>query len=83
MLVGRRIEYFEVYDIDMGKFETIRDNLDFCQRILWAADPVLTKKIRSGNTEGIKLISRVFDRISANPVYPVPEFYLNSEGVFE
>ena len=79
MIVGRRLEYFETYEIDTDKLASVRDDLDLCQRILWSADPVFVQQICSCTEEGrsaVKFLSKKFDRISENPIYPVPDCYL-------
>ena len=76
MIVGRRVEYVEVYEIDTDKYTTIRDNLDLCQRILWcppAENNELRKKL---GIPALKLLNIEFDRVSENPIYPVPKCYL-------
>lgn len=79
MIVARRVEYVEVYEIDISKLMSIRDDLDLCERILYSGDPVLVQQMRSTTEEGksaVKCLSKHFDRISENPIYPVPKCYL-------
>ncbi len=74
MKVGRHVKYLEIFEIDTDKIPSGRDDLDLCQRLLWAADPNLTQQIKSGKKEtGIKLLSRTQNGIVKNPVYPVPD----------
>ena len=73
MIVGRKIEYLEAYEIDTDIILSVRDDLDLCQRLLWAAEPALTQRIRSGmGKPGIRLLSRIQSRIVENPIFPVP-----------
>ena len=53
ILVGRKVEYLETYEVDMDEFATARDDLDFCKRILCAADPVLSQIVKKGNSKAI------------------------------
>ena len=66
LIVGRRVEYVEVYEIDTDKFITIRDDLDLCKRLLWFAN----------ESKGLKHLQTTFDRVSKNPVFPVTDCYL-------
>ncbi len=71
MIVGRKVVYLEVFEIDTDKIASIRDDLDLCQRLLWAADPVLSQQLKSSTIEGrsaIKFLHRTQDCISENPV---------------
>ena len=80
MLIGRRVEFVEVFDINMDIYETVRDDEDFCRRVLMAADPVLSQKIKCGPEtakKGIKMISRILDVVGES-IYPVPKEYLNN-----
>lgn len=75
MLIGRRVEFIEVYDINMDVYDTIRDDLDFCTRLLMAADPILTQQIKCGGEvakKGIKMVSRTLDCIGTT-IFPVPK----------
>ena len=75
MIVGRETVYLEVFEIDTDKFLSIRDDLDLCQRILWAADPVLSQRLKSSIKEGrsaVKFLYRIQDCIRKNPIYPAP-----------
>ena len=77
MIVGRRVTYLEVYEVDTDEIPSMRDNLDLCQRVLWAADPVLTQRLKAyaeWEKPPIKLICRTLDQIIENPIYPV-KFY--------
>lgn len=76
MIIAREVKYIEVYDVDLSKYTTIRDDLDFCQRLLWVGDPVLVQEKVHGVFGGIKLLSKHLDCISKNPIYPVPDCYL-------
>jgi len=79
MIVARKVEYVEVYDIGVSKLTSIRDDLDLCGRILYSADPVLSQRLKSFTEDGksaVKLINKTFDRVSENPIYPVSSCYL-------
>ena len=83
MIVGRETVYLEVYEIDTDRFVSIRDDLDLCQRILWAADPVLSQQLKSFTKEeklAVKFLYRTQDCIRRNPVFPAP---ICPEGVDE
>lgn len=77
MIVGRRVEYIEVFEIDTDKIASIRDDLDLCQRLLWSVDPTLSQQLKSSTKEGkaaIRFLCRIFERISKNPIYPVKDY---------
>ena len=81
--IGRKRVYLEVFEIDTNKLSSIRDDLDLCERMLWASDPVLTQQIISFTEEGksaIKFLYRLQCHVSKNPVYPVPN---HQEGLDE
>jgi len=83
MIVGRKTVYLEVYEIDTDKLTSIRDDLDLCGRILWAADPVLSQQLKSFTKEGksaVKFLYRIQDYIGENPIFPVP---IHPEGLDE
>lgn len=69
LIVGRRIECVEVYEIDTDKYGTIRSDLDLCKRLLWFAN----------ESKSLKHLKTTFDRVSENPVFPVPKCYLPEE----
>lgn len=74
MIVGRRIVYLEIFEIDTDKIPSGRDNLDLCQRVLYAADPDLSQQLKTGKEDsGVTLLSRTQDNIIENPIYPAPE----------
>lgn len=79
IIVGRKMVYLEVFEVDMSKLASVRENLDLCKRILYSADPVLTQQLRSFTEEGksaVKLLSRTQDHILENPVYPISDPYV-------
>lgn len=85
IIVGRKVEYLEVFEIDIDEFVTIRDDLDLCQRLLWAADPILTQRLKTQCEKGkapIKFLYRVLDHITMNPVIPTGE-HLPTKGLDE
>lgn len=71
MLVARKVVYLEVYDVDMEKYATLRDDLDFCQRILLCPQPAFIQEQVHKVKDGVKLISREFHHILENRVHPV------------
>lgn len=74
IIVGRRVSYLEIFMVDTDKVPSMRDDMDLCQRVLWAADPALTQQLRTPTEEGknpIRLLCRVQDGITENPVSPV------------
>lgn len=78
MFVMRESKYIEVYEINMDVYATIRDDEDFCERLVMAADPVLTQQIKCGDEtarKGIHLKNRTYIG-SKNITCSVPEEYL-------
>jgi hypothetical protein len=81
MFVGRKVVYLEVYDVDMEKYLTIREDLDFCQRILGCPQPAFIQEHVHKVKGGVKLVSRSFSHILENPVHPVEDIY--SDRMFD
>lgn len=78
MIIGRRTEFIEVFDIDMDVYGTMRTDEDFCRRLMLDADPILTQQIKCGEQtarKGIKMISRTLDKVG-DSVFPVPKEFL-------
>lgn len=78
MFVMRESKYIEVFEINMGVYDTIRDDEDFCERLVMAADSVLTQQIKCGDKvarKGIHLKSRIY-KGSKGITCDVPEKYL-------
>lgn len=78
MIIGRHVEFIEVFEIDMNVYGTIRTDEDFCIRLMMDADPVLTQQIICGDKtarKGIRIISRTLNR-TGNAIFPVPEKFL-------
>ena len=71
MLVARKVVYLEIYDVDMEKYETIHEDLDFCRRILLCPQPAFIQDHIYKVKDGVKLISREFHHILDNCVHPV------------
>ncbi len=78
MIIGRRVEFIEVFDVDMRVYGTVRTDEDFCSRLMLDVDPVLTQQIKCGDEtarKGIRMISRTLDCVGA-AIFPVPDEFL-------
>ncbi len=74
IIIGRRVEYLEVFIVDTNKIPSGRDDLDLCQSILWAADPALTQRLKTPTEKvenSVRLLCRTLNQITENPVNPV------------
>jgi len=81
--IGRKRVYLEAFEIDTDKLLSTRDDLDLCERMLWASDPVLAQRMMSFTEEGksaIKFLYRIQCNVIENPVYPILDY---QEGLDE
>ncbi len=83
MKVGRKVVYLEIFEVDVDKVPSGRDDLDLCRSVVcWAADPVFTQKIKMGPDKWnscIRLLSRTMDCVNGELIHPVPNFELGSD----
>ena len=77
MIVGKKVVYLEIYEIDTDKLSSARDDLDLCERILYSADSAFSQKLKSFTEEGksaVRLLCRLQENIIKNPVFPVTRY---------